>query len=293
MEGLFNWLGSWLLPTGIVVIMFSMGLQITIAQIVAAADRHWLMVRALLANIVLLPLLALAVSRISGMPEAIAIGFIVASAAPGASLSPKLAEISHASIPFSLGLMFVMALLSTVTAPIMTRLLLPTVTDVQFEPGQIVGILVFFQMLPLLIGLAVHHWWPVRAGRLRRPSILLANVLFCAVVAFYLIRDFAALRTLPLPSLAAMFFMTIASIIIGWLLGGPDRATRQSLALGTSVEFTGLALLIITATFPDSPAAIAVVAFALIMIVTNTALALYWNRQPTFQPLEDTITSHL
>ena len=141
-------------------------------------------------------------------------------------------------------------------------------------------------------GWAVHEvvgWWigflvlTIAGERLElsrfMPPSRRATQLFAAIVAFYLIRDFAAVRMLPLPSVAAMVLMTFISLAVGWWLGGPDKATRQTLALGTSVEFAGLALLITTLSFPGTLASITVVAFGLIMILINTTAALVWRRR--------------
>ena len=272
-------IGTLLLYTTIVVVMLSMGLQTTTREILAAVRRRRLMATVLLANLILLPLVAVALARLVAMPEAIAAGFIIASVAPGASLSPKLSEIARANLSLAVSLMFVMALLSVVATPLMAGWLLPDSPTLQFNPAQVTGILIRFQLIPLLIGLAVHHWRPALAGRLRPPSIRLSNILFFLVVAFYIIRDFTALRALPLPSVAAMVLMTLISLFVGWHSGGSDNATRQSLAMGTSVEFSGLALLIVTLNFPGTSAGIAVVAFGLIMIVINTGLASFWGQR--------------
>ena len=277
MESSINTTGTLLLYAGIIVVMFSMGLQTTRGQIWAALRRRRLMATAVAANLIVLPLAAAALSRLVAMPPEITAGFLIAAAAPGASLSPKLSEIAGADLSFAVGLLFALAVLSVVATPLLAGWLLPDSPNLQFEPLRIIGVLICFQLFPLLAGLAVHHRRPGLAGRLRRPSILLANVLFAAIVAFYLIRDFAAVRMLPLPSVAAMVLMTFISLAVGWWLGGPDKATRQTLALGTSVEFAGLALLITTLSFPGTLASITVVAFGLIMILINTKAALGWR----------------
>lgn len=271
--------GTVLLQVGIVVIMFSMGLQTTGGQIWAALRRGRLMAAAVAANLIVLPLAAVALSRLVAMPPEVAAGFIIAAVAPGASLSPKLSEIAGADLSFAVGLLFALVVLSVVATPLLAGWLLPDSPNLQFEPSRVIGVLIRFQLIPLLAGLAIHHWRPGLAGRLRRPSILLANVLFVVVVAFFLIRDFAAVRALPLSSVAAMGLMTLVSLFVGWQMGGPDRATRQALALGTSVEFTSMALLITTLSFPGTQAPIAVVAFGLIMVLVNTAAALVWGRR--------------
>lgn len=275
--------GTLLLRTGIVVIMISMGLQITGGQIWNTLRQRRLMSRALLANLLFLPLAALILTRLVAMPDEIATGFLIASVAPGASLSPKLSEIARADVSFAVSLMFVLAVLSVVATPLLAGLLLPSSAAIQFDPLKVVGVLIRFQLIPLLVGLAIHHQWPALADRLRRPSILLANVLFVAVVAFYVLRDFNALRAVPAASLLAMVLMTIISLVSGWHMGGPDETTRQSLALATSVEFTGLALLITSLSFPGTAANISVVAFGLIMTTVNTGMALFWNKGGSFR----------
>jgi BASS family bile acid:Na+ symporter len=287
----FDMLGTLLLRAGIVVIMLSMGLQITGEQLLVAIRQRRLMARVLLANLILLPLVALAIAKLTGMPDEIAAGFLIASVAPGATLTPKLAEIAHANLSIAVSVTFVMAILSIGTTPVLAGLFLPESMSVRFDPASVILILITFQLIPLIVGLAVHHWRPALARRLRRPSIQLSNVLFFAVVAFYVIHDFAAFKALPLSSVAAMVLMTCFSLVAGWHLGGPDKSTRQTLALGTSVEFTGLALLIATLSFPGTLAGVAVVAFGLIMVVINTATALIWKLRRPILAREDAVGS--
>jgi BASS family bile acid:Na+ symporter len=278
MENVLNNLIPPLVQQGIIVIMFSAGLQVTSSQILAAIRRRRLLANALFANFILLPLIALLLSRLVRMPPEIAIGFLLAAVTPGAPFSTKLTEISDANLPFAVGLMFVLAALATVTTPLAANFLLPAEASAHFNPLAVMRTLVQYQLIPLLLGLAVHHWWVRAANWLLRPSIVLGNLYTATVISLLIIRDFPTLITIPWPSLAAMVLLTIASVLAGWYLGGPDLDTRRALALGTSIEFSGGALLVVSSSFANTSAGIAVVAFALIMVVTNTAIALYWNR---------------
>jgi BASS family bile acid:Na+ symporter len=278
MEDLLNRLIPLLVQQGVIVIMFSAGLQVTGSQILAAIRQRRLLAKALLANFVVLPIIALLLSRLVNMPTGIAIGFLLAAVTPGAPFSTKLAGIGNADIPFAVGIMFVLAVMATFTTPLVASLLLPAEATVQFDSLQVVLTLVKFQLIPLLVGLAVHHWWNSVARRLERPSIVLANIYTAAVVSLLIIRDYRTLISIPWPSLAAMVLLTIASLLIGWYFGGPDPKTRRALALGTSIEFSGGALLVINNNFSDTTAAIGVVAFILVVLVVNITVALYWNR---------------
>jgi BASS family bile acid:Na+ symporter len=278
MEDLLNRLIPSLVQQGVIVIMFSAGLQVTGSQILAAIRQRRLLAKALLANFVVLPLIALLLSRLVNMPTGIAIGFLLAAVTPGAPFSTKLAGISNADIPFAVGIMFVLAVMATVTTPLAANLLLPAEATAQFNSLQVIRTLVQYQLIPLLLGLAVHRWWISAARRLERPSIVLANIYTAVIVALLIIRDFPTLIAIPWPSIMAMVLLTSASLVVGWYFGGPDPKTRRALAFGTSIEFSGGALLVINNNFSDTTAAIGVVAFVLVVLVVNISVALYWNR---------------
>jgi BASS family bile acid:Na+ symporter len=278
MEDLLNRVIPPLVQQGIIVIMFSAGLQVTGSEIIAAVRQRGLLAKALLVNFVLLPIIAVLLSRLVHMPTGIAIGFLLAAVTPGAPFSTKLAGIGNANIPFAVGLMFILAVTATVTTPLAANLLLPPEATAQFNSLLVIQTLVKYQLIPLLLGLAVHHWWVSVAGRLVQPSIVLANIYTAVVICLLILRDYSTLIAIPWPSIAAMVLLTIASLTAGWYFGGPNPETRRALALGTSIEFSGGALLVINSNFADTTAASGVVAFVLVMLVVNISVALYWNR---------------
>ena len=110
-----------LIQLSIVVTMLSIGMQVTGAQIVDSISRRGLMAKALLANLLLIPLVALLLARLFNVPQGLALGFLLVAIAPGAPLIPKLAEVARADLPFSVGLMFVLAFLTVVTTPVTAR----------------------------------------------------------------------------------------------------------------------------------------------------------------------------
>jgi BASS family bile acid:Na+ symporter len=79
----------------------------------------------------------------------------------------------------------------------------------------------------------------------------------------------------------AMLGFVFASMVAGWLGGGPQRETRQVLASASSMRNVGLCLAIVTRSLPDSGIEIPLVAFCALMIPPNlvlTILMLVLNR---------------
>jgi len=260
----------------IIVTMWSMGLQVTGSQILAAVSRKLLMAKAMFANLILVPLVAFFLLILFDPPEAITVGILVLAAAPGAPLIPKYVEIAKGDIPFAVGLMFVLSILAIVTAPFTIDLMLSDSETFSFDVLGVMSTLVIYQLVPLLLGLGIKWRWPAQGRRLLRPSILLSNILVVLVIILVLVRDYRSLAGLALPTVAAMFILTIVMLALGWYLGGPATSTRRTLALGTSAQSSGLALLITISNFPA--AALAVVAFGLINIFFNVSIAMFWNR---------------
>ncbi|MFL7838765.1 MAG: bile acid:sodium symporter family protein [Candidatus Promineifilaceae bacterium] len=246
------------------------------------------MAKALLANIVIIPLTAFLIFRLFNIPEVIAAGVLIVAAAPGAPLIPKYAEIARGDLPFSVGLMFVLSVMAIIKAPLTIDVFLSASENISFDALAVVKTLMLFQLAPLLVGLGFTWLWPKRSNKLIRPSVLTANILLVLVILFVVMRDYRSLVGLSVSAVIGMIVLTIFMIVAGWILGGPAETTRRSLALGTSAQSNGLALHIVIANLPA--VALTVVAFGLLNILFNLSTALYWNRVIDALPSKQTFS---
>jgi len=74
----------------------------------------------------------------------------------------------------------------------------------------------------------------------------------------------------------------LLTMLIGWLMGGPKKGTRQVLASASSMRNAALALLIVTNAFPNMDYEVPVVAFSALMVLPNmvfTIIMMIWNRK--------------
>jgi BASS family bile acid:Na+ symporter len=88
--------------------MLSMGVSLTVAQIVTPLRDTRRVVLALVANFVLVPLLTYAVVLLIPVSEGQRIALILLATAAGAPFLPKLAEVAKGDIAFSVGLMLLL-----------------------------------------------------------------------------------------------------------------------------------------------------------------------------------------
>jgi BASS family bile acid:Na+ symporter len=89
----------------VITSMLAMGMSFTMAQILQSLKNARLVILAVLANFVLMPILAYAITIIIPIEESLQIGLIVLATAAGAPFLPKLVQGAKGDIAFGVGLM--------------------------------------------------------------------------------------------------------------------------------------------------------------------------------------------
>jgi BASS family bile acid:Na+ symporter len=154
----------------------------------------------------------------------------------------------------------------------------PDSKPLQIEASKVVSTLLCSQILPLCIGLAIRHWWPALAEKLKKPAGLLSMVLNLATLAVILTVQFDMLIDIPLLGYVGMLVLVAAGVAAGWLLGGPGAGNRTAMTIATSVRNVAVSLVIATASFGGTQAVTAVTAFAVFQTVLMAFVAFGWGR---------------
>ncbi|MFC6837913.1 bile acid:sodium symporter family protein [Halomarina ordinaria] len=257
--------------------MLSMGLALTVDEILGALGQHRLLARSLLANLVLVPLLAFAFVLVIPMETGHVVGLLLIAMAPGAPFGPKLAEISKSDVAFASGLMAVLGVVSVATIPVTVAFLMPG--DVAADPVGIARIVVVTQLLPLIGGLGVKARYQPVATRLRPPVQRLST--YSLVLLIILLTIVYAGEMVQLVGTGTLFIsavVVVGALLLGYVLGGPNRSTREVLATTTAARNVAIALLIATTSFDDPSVLTIIVAFGLVSLVVSGPVASLWDR---------------
>jgi BASS family bile acid:Na+ symporter len=268
-----------LLQLYVIISMVTMGFRLTWTQLQSASRHRSLLARALLANVVLVPLAAVLLFRLLDMPLALATGLFLAAAAPGAPFAPKLAERARGPYPIAVGLMFVLTMVSVVTTPATVAYGLPAEGGAEIHFWPIFIMLVLVQSLPLLVGVSVNSRRPDSAQRWKKPLTMVGYGILAIVFVLIGVGDTAGMLAVDWYWIGAAALLTMTTLVLGWLLGGPELRTRRLLAVVTSARNVPVALLIAETTFHETSSAMGVIVFALTMVIADIALAAYWTRQ--------------
>jgi bile acid:Na+ symporter, BASS family len=233
----------------LVSLMFPIGLQVDREELAGIFKDTGLLIRGLLANVVLVPAVGILLVRLFQLKDPIAIGLLLMAICPGVPFVVLGGGVKKGgNLGFAVALAFVLPAVSVLTVPITASLVLPGETTVATE--NIVISLVLYQLLPLLVGMFVKARAPALAARLVKP-VALVCVVVILVVLIALAKIWLSSVTAVYGSLGilAMLTLVLLSLLMGWILGGPERSHRRTLGVGTALRNPGLAAVIATTNF--------------------------------------------
>lgn len=251
--------------------MLAMGLGLTVSQIITPLRHARLVVLSLLANFVLMPLAAVALTALLRLDQPLGVGLLLLGTAAGAPFLPKLAQIAEGNLAFAVGLMVLLMVVTVGYLPLVLPVLLP---GVSVNPAKIARSLFLLMLLPLAGALAVKARFAVAAARtkavLDRVSNLSLMLLVVLITAANLNNVLAVFGTHGI--LSGLLFIAVG-FGMGWLLGGPGMDTRRVLALGTAQRNIAAALVVGSQSFSDPKVVVMVVVVAIVSLLVLMPLS--------------------
>jgi BASS family bile acid:Na+ symporter len=131
--------------------MLAMGVGLSIRQIIEPLSNVRLVSFALVTNFLIIPLIAYTIAWVLQLDEPLGVGLLLLGCATGAPFLPKLAELAKGNLPFAVGVMVLLMIVTVGYLPLVLPLLL---SGVSVNPTKITGSLVLLMLLPLGVGLA-------------------------------------------------------------------------------------------------------------------------------------------
>ena len=275
-----------LVTISLVAMMAAMGTQLTRGDIRRTIREYNLVSRWVVANLLAVPLFAVLLGVVFDLPRSIRVGLLLVAVAPGAPFIPQLVAMTRANSNEAVRLTAALTIVATVTVPVLVAAMLTLLdAETRFAPWRFLLPLLVVLVVPLVVGGAVRDRRPALATLAARWLARLAGVSMLAALTIVVVKDLSgALRLFTVlfgtGALLVIVLFVLATILVGWLTGGPNPQNRRILALGTAGRNINIALFIATGAFPESEADAGIVTFATVMIVVSLLVAWYWRRHP-------------
>lgn len=251
--------------------MMAVGLSYTLAQLIAPLRSPRSIAIALLANLVAVPLLALAVVRILALAPPLAIGLLLVATAAGAPFVIQLTRVAKGDMRLAAGFLVLLVVVSIGYLPVVVPLFAPGASVSAFA---IAKPLVLTMLLPLGLGLLVDWRHEALADRLQPLMRKASGVALVTLVG--------ATFALHVPAIVGLFgtrailgalLVVGGAFAIGFAIPGPDPRQRTALALGTAQRGIAAATVVATQAFDDPDVVVMVVVTMVVSMMVLFPLA--------------------
>lgn len=275
----------------LIVTMLSIGFSLAAAGVRPGRQLRPLAAVALV-SLVAVPVVGIALVRLLDLEGALALALLALAVAPAGTVGPKLVQLSGGDLTLAVPAAFGLSAVATITvAPslaIASEAAGLGAMGRGLDAGLIVGRLVLFQLLPLVVGMAIARVRPVSAARLVGPCTQLSSMLLVLFVVLAVVDGWRLLLGLDMRALVAALLLVAIADALGWLAGGPADDGRRSGMLISGQRSTALALLVVGG--PGAPlTTAALVAMGLLVLVVNGPLAVMLARVAPASAIRTTI----
>jgi bile acid:Na+ symporter, BASS family len=250
----------------LVTAMFSLGLDLTLRQIIDALRDKRLVTVSLLINLVVVPLLAIVVTSLIPMDETLRIGIVVYAISAGTEGGPKFVQMIKGNSAFAFGLLAVLLTFTVTLVPLILPLVVP---DAQIHTAALIGKLLLVVALPIGLGLFLNGRYHEFAARVSPFAHHLSMVLLYTLFVLLIYVNFGEIASLQTSALFAGLVFFVLAFAAGYLGGGPDKQNRRALGIMTFARNGSISMLIAREVFTDEPQ---VLVMATIMTVASVVL---------------------
>jgi BASS family bile acid:Na+ symporter len=241
--------------------MSSVGLAHSFKEVLYPLRNVRAVVRVLIANFVLVPLLGIAIAQVLALPRPLEAGLILISMAAGAPFVVKLAAHAHGNVALSTTLLILFLPATIVFMP----LVVPFALNAWVSAGAIALPLFLTMLLPLAIGMIIHQRFPAASEGMHPIMGKVSSVMLIVLVAATLLANVQrALRMFGSGGILAAILLIGGAFMIGYALGGHHPENRGVVALATAQRNIAAATVVATQSFEDSAVLVMVIVTSLV-----------------------------
>lgn len=232
-----SWI-NWLLG----VVMFGMGLTLSIQDFKVVFLRPKDILLGCLAQFTIMPLLAFCLAKLFGLPEELAVGVILVGCCPGGTASNVITYLAGGDLALSVGMTGVSTLLAPLVTPFLVWALAGTMVDVDI--WHMFLSIVQVVLLPIAIGLLVKKFFPRTSNRASAYLPAFSSIAIAVIVAIVV----ASNATRLYESGILVLLVVVLHNAMGFLLGYSfarllhlTRPKRIAVCVEVGMQNSGLA----------------------------------------------------
>lgn len=272
------------LPAALFVIMLGVGLTLSLEDFRRIWSQKRVVALGVSLQLVLLPLLGFLVVTLFQLPAGLAVGLMILTFAPGGATSNMITYLARGDTALSVSMTATVSLIAPFSLPLLAALALEhwfgQSQALAFPVVQTMGKLVVMTIIPVLLGVFLHHKLPMLCKRLQAPVKWLSMLFLLVVVAGIVKANWQRLPELTLQVGPAVLTLITLAFALGYLISRQLRCdTTRALTLGIEVgiQNAGTALLVTGTVLHNAEMSASALAYGILMNIPVFVLIIYRN----------------
>ncbi|EMK01309.1 bile acid:sodium symporter family protein [Leptospira sp. WS58.C1] len=270
------------LPISLFIIMFGMGLSLTLKDFERVALFPKAVLVGLLAQLLLLPLLGFMVATMFHLEPLLAVGLMVLSCCPSGPTSNMYSYLFKGDVALSVTLTALISVIKPFTLPFLTYYsmvyFMGEGKTIELPILKTILQLFIITVLPVGIGMVVKNYSPKFATACEKPVKVFSMIILFAIIAGLVKQNWEKMWGFFAQSGVAALTMNCICISLGFLLGLLLRLSRTqavTIAFELGIQ-NGTTALLVTGTILQVPTMTVVpITYSLLMFVTALVFGLF------------------
>jgi bile acid:Na+ symporter, BASS family len=264
----------------LVASMLAIGTALTVGDFRTLARRPGVVAGAVALNVIVVPGLAVALTRLADLGPEVALGIVLAAAAPGGGTGALLTLYARGDLAVSAALQGIHAPLGLLSVPLWAAAAGHDPLPAGRGGLLLIGAGLVGQLVPLAGGMWLRHRRPEVARQVHRRARRVADILLLVLVAYFVVTGAGRLPQLgwkTLAVVAAVVAACLALVLLPWPAPAP---VRRAIAMTTAVRNLSLALFVASAA--STTVVLTLLAYGLLMY--GLSLPVAWRLARSTSP---------
>lgn len=273
-----------ILPLTLFTIMLGVGMSLRIQEFKLFWQQPSLVFIGVAVQLILLPLLGLAIVKMFQLSPVLAVGVMIVTFAPGGATSNMLTYLARGDTALSVCLTAVSGLITPFTMPVLTVLVMGYFMGeskiIEFPVFLTVIKLIVMSVIPVVIGVCIQRYWPEFCRRIERFVKILAG-LFLIMVVFYIVKtNWEQLPVLLTELGTSILSLIIIAMSIGYFIAWKMRLSAEqgvTMSMEVGIQNAAIALMMTGGILQNSEMAASALIYGVLMNIPAFMLVIYRN----------------
>ena len=265
-----------LLPVMLAIMMFSMGLSLTLADFKRTAEYPELMISGVLMQLLLLPVLAwgliLFVGLFYSVPTIIAFGILILAACPGGATSNVISHLSGGDSALSVSMTAIVSLLVPFIVPFSLAYQLSWLggdsISIQLPIIKTVLQLMVVTIIPVLMAMLLRHYWSDKIIRIEPFFRQTSGIIFILLVFSLLIIQWPKLKEMGALAAGLCLALCLLAMATSYLIAKIQEFSprvRKTLSIEVGIQNAGTGIFIAAVLLNNPELALIPLTYGLVM----------------------------